>query len=613
MMRALILTAISVAMVTSGVALADPDYAAMQARRRALLHHGPSPLPATSGRQRPRLPSAYDIELVEIDISPPFATLMPEDGRMEVRIGLNEDGIETLPLIAFFFAPLNIEADGEALDFMRDPQTGELLVFLGGPRPAGPLVLTMDVAFDGFCQDPTGCIERGEQQHLAQIGWYPLNAEVGPDDYFNVNLNIRLADERVPAATGTRAVPERDGNATLWRFETTRPTILPAFALGPNRIEPVDQVVEVYVPPRAVDDGRFIGRIATQTIALYRTLLGPYPFQRLGITPIADEAGVGLGPQANILLPAVFWQFPADGSEQADVVAQVTAHEIAHQYFFNLVHIIDNAEGWMSEAFAEYAATRFSEVRQDNTNHARLNYWDYMLGVPPAQDAPVNSEEVNLRPGDIRQRIIYFKGSSVLHQLRQRLPDFDAHLLGWVAEFSGQIVTTEDFIDYMSDASGIDIRPFIAQWVRRPGHPFLQIAVQRPRDGAETVEVQVSQFQDGQRFNAALPVVAHFEDASVVDRALRIEAEGRQTIDVGRAQWLQIDPELSVFRRIVPEPVADVNLSGVVDGMDLLDTLANTGLTAPHPRWVDALDVDRNLTIDRRDAADVISSWGTGW
>lgn len=598
----------------AGPAAAEPDYAQMQAQRRALLQHGPSPLPSTnSGRQRPRLESAYDITLVEVDFTAPRGGLLPDEGRITTEITLNEDGIGVLPLIAFFFAPLNIEVDGEPVDFMNDPATGELVIFFARRRAQGPVTLVMDVAFDGFCQDPTGCIESGEQQHLAQIGWYPLNAEVGPDDYFNINLNIRVSDGRVPAGTGSRAAPEQDGDATLWRFSTTRETILPAFALGPNRIESVDDLVEVYLPPRALDDGRFIGRVATQTVELYARLLGPYPFTRLGISPIANEAGVGLGPQANILLPAAFWQFPADGSAQADVLAQVTAHEIAHQYFFNLVHIIDNAEGWMSEAFAEYSATRYSEIRQGNTDHARMNYWDYMLGVPTAQDAPVNSEEVNLRPGEIRQRIIYFKGSSVLHQLRQRLPEFDAHLLAWVDAFSGEIVTTEDFIEFISDQSGTDIRPFIAQWIRRPGHPFLQVSVQRPRDGADTVEMQVNQFQDGRQFNASMPVIAHFEDGDTAAVAVRIEADGMQSLDVGRAQWLELDPELSLLRRIVAEPTADVNLSGVVDGMDLLDTLANTGLTAPHPRWNDVLDVDRNLIIDRRDAAQVIEGWGAGW
>ena len=611
MTRFIVATALTL-LATPALAQPDRDYRAMQAQRRALLQHGLPAQAPTDGRQRPRLQSAYDIELVEIEISPPRGGLMPEEGRITVRMNVNEDGIEALPLIAFFFEPLEIRYNGQPIDFMRDPASGELLVFFLRPVVAGLVTLTMDVAFDGYCQDDQGCIQRGEQQHLAQIGWYPLNAEVGPDDYFDVNLNIRIDDGRVAAGTGSRDAPQRDGNATLWRFSTTHETILPAFALGPNRIEPIDRIIEVYVPPRTVDEGQFIGRVTQQSLEIYASLLGPYPFTRLGVTPISDQAGVGLGPQANILLPESFWQVP-EGSAEAEVVAQVTAHEVAHQYFFNLVHIIDNAEGWMSEAFAEYAATRVSQVREGNSDHARLNYWDYMLGVPPDQDAAVNSEEVNLRPGQIRQRLIYFKGSSVLHQLAARLDGFDGLLAAWVEQHAGEIVTTQDFIEFMSAASGTDIGPFMAQWIRWAGHPYLQVSVRHPRDGADTVDVQVVQFQDGRRFNAELPVVAHFEDGEVVPRALRIEAEGIQTLDVGQAQWLELDPQLTIFRRIIAEPQADVNLTGVVDGMDLLDTLANTGLTAPHPRWKDVLDVDRNLTIDGRDAAEVIETWGAGW
>jgi aminopeptidase N len=396
-----------------------------------------------------------------------------------------------------------------------------------------------------------------------------------------------------------------------WRFETTRETILPALALGPNRAQPRG-LVQVDVPPRTVDDGGFIAEIVEDTIRFYAELLGPYPFDRLGVSPISDNAGVGLGPQANIFLPESFWLIPPDALE-AELVAQVTSHEVAHQYFFNLVHIIDNGEGWMSEAFAEYAATRFSQARTGTLDHALGNYWDYVLGVPPGQDAAINSEEVDLRPGDIRQRIIYFKGSALLHQIGQRLPDFDDHLRAYVAAFSEEIVTTRDFIDFMDDVSDSNIGALIRQWTQRPGLPYLQVTVQRPRDGSDELTVSVVQTQDGRRFDAAVPWVAEFEDGSTarVDVAINLPVDS--TLDVGRAQSNTIDPDLSIFRRVVAEPAGDINLSGVVDGMDLLDSLSNQGLAAPTPQWNDIQDVNRDLVIDANDTRAILRSWGAGW
>lgn len=588
---------------------APGEYAELQARRRALLGHHLPQHPPTDGRARPRLPSTVDILNVAMTLNVPDGRLLPAQGAMEVRVAL-ERPLDVVPLLAFFFEPLEITLDGRSLDFMSDPGSGELLVFLDEVR-RGEVDLRMQVAFDGFCQDAASCIDDGEFQHLAQFGWYPLNGEVGLDDDFNVRLDLTLADGRIPGGTGNRTLLGRDGRFVSWRLETTRGTILPAIALSTGRAAQ-GGLIQVDLPPQSVDNGRFIASVVQDALDLYAELFGPYPFERLGITPIADRAGVGLGPQANIFLPQSFWLIPPDAME-AELVAQVTAHEVAHQYFFNLVRIIDEGEGWMSEAFAEYAATRMSQRRTGRLDHVLGNYWDYVLGVPPRQDAALNSAQVNLRPADIRQRIIYFKGSALLHQLAQRMPAFDDYLQEYVQRFSDEITTTRDFIRFLNDVGPDDIDGFLRQWTQRPGLPYLQVSVTRPRDGDEALAVWVSQTQDGQRFEGLVPWVARYENGDEVSTNVGINSPVEFILNAGRAQSNAIDPTLSIFRRVAAEPPADVNLSGVVDGMDLLDTLAAQGRTAPDPAWDDVLDTNRDLIIDASDTRAVLRSWGTGW
>lgn len=592
-------------------AQADPEVAAARALRHGWLQHQLPLNRAVDGRARPRLPSAVDFERVIIEIAPTNNRILPEDGRIQIDLQIVQEGVRAIPIFAAFFAPLEVQIDDTPVDFMHVPEAGELLVFLARRRGPGAVRIDMQVAFDDYCGDPTGCIERGSQHHLAQIGWYPLNGEVGGDDPFQVELDITLDDGRVPGATGARAEPERDGRRTRWHFETTQPTILPAFAIGPNRITAAGDLIETYVPPRAVDDGGFLSRIAGDSLEIYTELFGPYPYPRLAMTPIADEASVGLGPQANILLPESFWLISPDIPE-AQLVAQVTAHEIAHQYFFNLVNIVDPGEGWMSEAFAEYAATRFSEARTGTRDHINLNYWDYIFGVDRRQDAAINSEQVDRRPADVRQRIIYYKGSALLNQLRDRFDGFDAHMRAYVQQFAGEIVTTRDFSDFMSERLGPSVRQILDQWAGRPGYPTLTITVNHPRDGADEMSLFIVQVDDT-GFGGTIPLVAHFEEGGTQTIAVGIDRGVPETLDLGRAQWFDLDPNLTIFRRAVAEPAGDVNLSGVVDGMDLLDVLAKEGLSVPDPNWDDVMDADRDLQISVGDRRLILSQWGQGW
>lgn len=605
-----LLSLISLLALPNG-ALADPDIATLRARRHALLGHALPMGQPVDGQARPRLRSAFDFERVIVELAPTAGRILPAEGRIDIELQVVDAGAQTVPIFAFTFAPLEIRLGGQALDFMHVPETAELLVFLPEPQPVGALRLEMQVAFaDGYCGDPTGCIERGQQHHLAQIGWYPLNGESGPDDPFQVELDLVIDDGRVAGATGSRAEPQIDGRRVRWHFETTQATILPAFALGPNVIVDAGGPIEIYVPPGG-EAGGVVGESAQAAVGLYAQLFGPYPYERLGITPIADAASVGLGPQANILLPESFWFVPRDRPE-AEIVAQVTAHEVGHQYFFNLVNIVDAGEGWMSEAFAEYAATRFSEARTNTRDHFRLNYWDYLLGVDRRQDAAINSEQVDLRPPDVRQRIIYYKGSALLNQLRDRFEGFDAHMRAYVEAFAGEITTTRDFTRFMRERLGPLAGTFIEQWTGRPGYPTLQIKVNHPRDGADEMSVFVVQIDDT-GFGGTIPIVGHYEDGGTQPIEIGIDRGIPETLDLGRAQHFVLDPDLAIFRRAFAEPAGDVNLSGVVDGMDLLDVLASEGMSVPDPRWDDVLDADRDLQISVGDRRVVLSQWGAGW
>ena len=108
-----------------------------------------------------------------------------------------------------------------------------------------------------------------------------------------------------------------------------------------------------------------------------------------------------------------------------------------------------------------------------------------------------------------------------------------------------------------------------------------------------------------------MPVVLHRGVADPIASEVSLGA-GSFTFRDEQAQWLEIDPELTFFRRIRPEPAGDVNLSGVVDGMDLLDVVAAQG-AIPGAMWADRLDVNDDQLVDERDVELLPRQFGEGW
>lgn len=630
------IVAITGAMVAglAGKALADPQrperlYASpplppggVQAWRKALLSHRmpakPSPDP---GRSRPDTVGVYD--LIEVTTTLAFdGPQVPEMARYEVTLEARQP-LEAVPLLAVFYEAIDVrDSAGRALRFATSPEMGEMVIFLDRPLRAGErATYAIDAALTYACDLPPGCIEEDGYLHIADGLWYPMSFDEPVDDRFLATLHLETRLPQVPSGTGARlgaAVIEAGLYQASFRTEVV--TFLPAFSVGDYRVAQRGRT-ETFSPAEGVIGAETLSDIAESSLDFYGDLFVPYPFARLGMAAIATGAGAGIGPQANILLPDVFWTIDPRDATLGAVVRDVTSHEIGHQYFFNLIGVVDNGEGWMSEGFAEYASIRYAEHVTGDTDAARVNYWTYVLTVPPDEDEPMHSEAVSASPWYFE--LVYLKGSTVLHALRQRFGSerWDTAFALYVAAFARQITTTDEFERFMSIALGDDLRPFFAAWVDGRGVVDLQVTVTRGRTDQAPLTLAVRQSGPPAPVSAPLPLVLHGPGAMTRRVDITPTAEPIE-LPLGDAQWIEVDPELTWFRRVRPDPAGDVNLDGVVDGMDLLDVAFAQGRRAiedtelgpvPAADWDDRLDVDRDETISEADLDRLVEQFGQGW
>ena len=175
----------------------------------------------------------------------------------------------------------------------------------------------------------------------------------------------------------------------------------------------------------------------------------------------------------------------------------LVAHELAHQWFGDLLTCKDWSHLWLNEGFASYFDPLFTE--HDRGEDAFRLEMDNVLHTYLGNDRGYRRPIVETRyesSNDMFDGVTYAKGSCVLHVLRGLLGDeaWWKGIRSYVADHQLQVVETDDFRKAMEAASGKDLKWFFDQWVYKAGHPELKIRWHY-EDDDKTVRVKVEQTQ----------------------------------------------------------------------------------------------------------------------
>jgi len=150
-------------------------------------------------------------------------------------------------------------------------------------------------------------------------------------------------------------------------------------------------------------------------------------------------------------------------------------HEMAHQWFGDLVTMVWWNGLWLNESFASYMEKLASD-ESDEFGDPRLAMYrgkrgayrlDQSITTHPVE-VPVAS---TANAFDNIDSITYSKGAAVLHQLRQSIgaETFRQGVHEYLTQYSYGNATLDDFIGALSKASGRDLKPWAREWLYEPG------------------------------------------------------------------------------------------------------------------------------------------------
>jgi aminopeptidase N len=328
-----------------------------------------------------------------------------------------------------------------------------------------------------------------------------------------------------------------------------------------------DLPVDYYVA-HTVDQAtarRFMAK-TPKMIAFYGDKTGqPYPYSKYAQVCVPDFIAGGM---ENIT--ATTMTDTALHDEIAELEGDqdgLVAHELAHQWFGDLLTCKDWSHIWLNEGFASYFDALFAEFdRGDDV---------FRIGMNGSLAAYISSDQSFRRPivesrydaaDDMFDSVTYAKGACVLHTLRGVLGDIAwwKGIRDYVAAHKLKTVESDDFKKAMEGASGKDLKWFFDQWVYKAGHPELK--VRWHYEGADkTVRVLVEQTQkvDDQTPLFRLPTTLELSD-EVETRIVPIVVSGATHEFVvparARPKMVLIDPQGWLTKQLDFEKPVEENL-----------------------------------------------------
>jgi aminopeptidase N len=281
--------------------------------------------------------------------------------------------------------------------------------------------------------------------------------------------------------------------------------------------------VRYYVDPGREDDGRRAFGRTPEMIAHFESLLGvPFPWAKYHQIAVHDFTFGGMeNTSATTMTDRILLDARAAIDQTAD---DIVAHELAHQWFGDLVTCRDWSHAWLNEGFATFFEHLDAE-KKGGPDEYRYSLEEHAHGYL-AEDGgryrrPIVCATYN-NPIDLFDHHLYEKGGWVLHMLRAQLGDalFFGGVRRYLTRHKGGIVETRDLLRAMEDESGRSLEGFFDQWVHRAGHPDLEVkASHDPERGLLTIRVKQKQTVD-----AVTPLFRFTLGVGVVD------ADGRETV-----------------------------------------------------------------------------------
>lgn len=462
-----------------------------------------------------------------------------------------------------------------------------------GPIPASSKLL-LKIEYIGFLNNQMAGFYRssytdihGKSKIMASTQFESLDArralpcwdEPGRKAIFGVTLVVPIelvAISNMPEKS-CKTLPGGEKKELSFMDSPVMSTYLLAFCVGEFDFVQAQTehgvLVRVYTPPGKSANGIFSLDCAVKSLDKYDDFFGtPYPLPKLDMIAIPEFAmgamenwGLVTYREVDLLIDPI-----KASSRQKQRVCTVVTHELAHQWFGNLVTMAWWDDLWLNEGFASWCENWAADNifpdwtmwDQFTTGHlsAALRL-DALKSSHPIQ-VPINhAEEVE----EVFDAISYCKGASVVRMIRAVLgmKAFQSGLGDYMKKFAFSNTETVDLWKAWEVSSGMPVQEMMKSWTEQMGFPLLKVVGENWEDDKVTLELeQVWFLSDGSELSEeeknrkwCIPIITITADGTQEDMTFMREKTATITAPLSdKDGWVKLNAGQEVPMRVQLTP-----------------------------------------------------------
>ncbi|XP_056403546.1 puromycin-sensitive aminopeptidase [Hyla sarda] len=331
-------------------------------------------------------------------------------------------------------------------------------------------------------------------------------------------------------------------------------------------------LVRVYTPVGKAEQGKFALEVAAKTLPFYKDYFNvPYPLPKIDLIAIADFAAGAMENWGLVTYreTALLIDPKNSCSSSRQWVALVVGHELAHQWFGNLVTMEWWTHLWLNEGFASW-------IEYLCVDHCFPEYdiWTQFVSADYTRaqelDALENSHPIEVNVGhpsevdEIFDAISYSKGASVIRMLHDYIgdEDFRKGMNQYLTKFQEKNAATEDLWESLEQASGKPIAAVMSTWTKQMGFPLIYVESEQ-KDDTRILKLSQRKFcasgphngEESPLWMVPISICTSESPASAKLRFLMDKPEMTVVLEgVTSDQWVKLNPGTVGFYRTQYSP-----------------------------------------------------------
>ena len=282
---------------------------------------------------------------------------------------------------------------------------------------------------------------------------------------------------------------KRSNNKTIHKFEKTPVMSTYLVYLGVGEFEYLrgktgKTMIRIVTTKGNKSKGKFALDLAKKLLNAYEKYFGiKYPLPKLDLVAIPDFAAGAMENWGAITFreTILLYDPKTSSTRTKQFIAEVISHEIAHQWFGNLVTMKWWNDLWLNESFATFMGTKFVDIF-----YPEWEIWSQFIETD--MNAAMNLDSLKTThpivvrvdsPAEIREifdAISYDKGGCILRMLENFVGEanFRRGLKKYLRNFQYSNATGRDLWNTIGRESGLPVKSMVESWLTQPGFPLVK-------------------------------------------------------------------------------------------------------------------------------------------